>query len=113
MNSNDKRKHPRIDSLNLSYICVDEEQNVIKHGIGRTLNVSQSGLLLETHFDVKSTHMLLLTIGFEEDLIDIKGKVVHSKPGKSAGTYEIGIEFVEIESSDKIILNQFIAAFHG
>jgi len=113
MSSIDKRKHQRIDSLHLSFICVDEENNIIKQGLGRTLNVSESGILLETYFNVKSSHSLLLTIGLEEDLVDIKGKVVHSKPGEKKGTYELGIEFIEIKSSSKIILNQFIAAFHG
>jgi hypothetical protein len=50
MTSENKRKHERIQSLNLSYICLDEDANIIKQGMGRTLNISESGILLETHF---------------------------------------------------------------
>ena len=61
MNSEDKRKHERIRSLNLSYICLDEEKNIVKQGMGRTLNLSESGLLLETHFPIESRHIVLMT----------------------------------------------------
>ena len=54
MNTNEKRKHPRVNALNLSYICLDEDQQVIKQGMGRTLNVSESGILLETHFPIEA-----------------------------------------------------------
>ena len=109
----DKRKHRRIDSLNLSYICVDEDNNIIKHGLGRTLNVSESGILLETYFPVDPSHLLLLTIGFEENLVDIRGKIVHSKTSEKKSTFELGIEFVDIDDKAKDILKEYIEAFHG
>ncbi len=74
MTSENKRKHERIESLNLSYICLDEDENIVKQGMGRTLNISESGMLLETHFPIESKHTLRLTISLEEDLLDIKGK---------------------------------------
>ena len=39
MPTKEKRKHARINSLNLSYVCLDENNKIIKQGMGRTLNV--------------------------------------------------------------------------
>jgi len=96
MTSEEKRRHERIRSLNLSYICLDENRNIIKQAMGRTLNISESGILLETHFPVDPSHTLQLTIGLEEELLDIKGRPVHITP-KSDGKYEIGVQFLEFD----------------
>jgi c-di-GMP-binding flagellar brake protein YcgR len=107
----DKRKHERIDSLNLSYVCVDENENIVKQGMGRTLNVSESGILLETHFPIEMNHKVLLTIGLEEDLLDIKGKPVHIK-SDGKGTYTVGIEFAECDAVSSQLLQNFIKSFN-
>ena len=107
MTSADKRKHERIRSLNLSYICLDENHNIVKQGMGRTLNISESGILLETHFPVEPSHIVQLTISLEEDLLDIKGKPVHITPKKD-GKYEIGIHFTESDPNTATMLKKFI-----
>ena len=108
MTSENKRKHERIQSLNLSYICLDEEDNVIKQGMGRTLNISESGILLETHFPIESQHVVQLTISLEEDLLDLKGKPVHVNSSKG-GKYEIGIQFVDLDQHATDLLKKFIS----
>jgi len=108
MNSENKRKHERIQSLNLSYVCLDEDQNIVKQGMGRTLNISESGILLETHFPIEPRHVLQLTISLEEDLLDIKGKPVHIRSNKK-GKYEIGIEFFELDKNSTRLLKDFIS----
>ena len=65
MTSENKRKHERIQSLNLSYICLDEDNNIVKQGMGRSLNISESGILLETHFPIEPNHTIQLTISLE------------------------------------------------
>jgi c-di-GMP-binding flagellar brake protein YcgR len=107
MTSENQRKHDRIQSLNLSYICLDEDQNIIKQGMGRTLNISESGILLETHFPIEPSHTVQLTIGMEEDLLDIKGNPVHVK-SLDGGKYQIGIEFVDLDENAAKILQNFI-----
>ena len=108
MTSADKRKHERIHSLNLSYLCLDENHNIVKQGMGRTLNISESGILLETHFPVESTHVIQLTISLEEDLLDIKGQPVHITP-KDDGKYEIGIQFIEPDPDTTRRLKKYIS----
>ncbi len=107
MTSENKRKHERIQSLNLSYICLDEDENIVKQGMGRTLNISETGILLETHFPIEPNHVVQLTISLEEDLLDIKGKPVHVRP-RDQGKYEIGIQFVELDPSASQIIKKFV-----
>ena len=108
MTPENKRKHERIRSLNLSYICLDEANNIIKQGMGRTLNISESGMLLETHFQIEPEHIVRLTISLEEDLLDIKGKPVHIRTNQE-GKYEIGIEFFEFDQNSIEVLKNFIS----
>jgi c-di-GMP-binding flagellar brake protein YcgR len=111
MTKDDKRVHPRIDALNLiGYDCMDEDGQVVLHGMGRTLNVSEGGILLETHVQIEQQYDASLSIGLEDDLIDIKGKVVASKPGK-VDKFESGIKFLEISEKDLAILKLYIKAF--
>jgi hypothetical protein len=111
MTTTDKREHRRISSLNLlSYACVDENGNVVRHGMGRTLDVSENGILLETHAPLDSQWGVSLTIGLGEELIDIHGKVVRSKKN-AAGKFECGIEFTEKNERALRILDEYTKAF--
>ena len=111
MTTKNKRLHPRIDSLNLlSYSCIDETGQVVAHGMGRTLNVSQGGILLETHVKIDLKHTVSLTIGLEEDLVDIMGEIAHSSPGQGEN-YESGIQFHEMDKTAFQILIKYIKAF--
>ena len=85
MTKEEKRKHSRIDSLNLlNYVFSDELGGGLTQGMGRTLNVSESGILLETHSPIDIHSVISLTIGFEEDV----GSSVRSRtsPAFSCGT---------------------------
>jgi hypothetical protein len=107
MTSENKRKHERIQSLNLSYICLDEDNNIVKQGMGRTMNISESGILLETHFPVELEHTIRLTISLEENLLDIIGKPMHVR-SIDGGKYQIGIQFADIDADSIGILKNFI-----
>ncbi|MDH3567028.1 MAG: PilZ domain-containing protein, partial [Desulfobacteraceae bacterium] len=82
MTTNERRYHPRISALNLiSYNCIDETEQIVAQGMGRTLNISEGGILLETHIPIDPKNTIALAIGLEDELIDIKGKVVFSMAG--------------------------------
>ena len=110
MATKEKRKHPRISSLNLSYVCLDENNEIIKQGMGRSLNVSESGILLETHFPIDDQLIVTLTLGLEEELVDIKGRPVHTRINDD-GKYEVGIEFLKSDAKTQKALKQFINTF--
>ena len=110
MTSEDKRKHPRIPSLNLSYVCLDENGNIIKEGMGRTLNISETGILLETQFPIELEYLVIMTIALQEDLLEIKGKPIHTGSNET-GKFEIGIEFLEPDQDSIQLLTDFIAKY--
>ena len=102
-----KRKNIRIDSLNLSYVCIDENSVVQKQTMGRTLNIAETGVLLETHTPIALKSTVLLTIGLGDDLINIRGKVVHYIE-KNDGKFKTGIQFFESDENTIQILKKFI-----
>lgn len=107
----EKRKHPRIDSLNLlAYVCLNEKGEEMEHRMGRTLNVSEAGVLLETHIPVDPAHVMSLEIGLCEDMVEIPGKVAHSIE-KQNGKYETGVEFYDVDDSVMKTLQKYIQAF--
>lgn len=114
MTNEEKRKHDRIDSLHLlNYVYTDEKSEGADQGMGRTLNVSESGILLETHTPpINVGNNVSLTIGFEEDVVDIKGKVVYTKES-DIDRYESGIEFFDVDEKARAVLVKYIAAFNA
>ncbi len=99
------RKHNRIRSLNIvSYTCYDKNANIVAHGMGRSLNVSQGGILLETYIPVETQYDIALCLDTEVGLLmDIKAQTVFCKAcGK--GKFECGIKFLETnELTDKVV----------
>ena len=94
MPETDKRKYARIEALNvISYICTDEDDNQLGEGVGETMNISQGGILLKTPLPIEAEYILLTTIDFENNTIDIKGKVAHSQRDES-GKFTTGIRFL-------------------
>lgn len=108
--STEKRKQTRYDSLNLAYLCEDEQGTVIQEGMGRTLNVSEGGILLETNFALEIGNSITLTIAMEDELVNVRGTVVHSKAGQGE-LFTNGVEFSDIPAEGKNVLHRFIALF--
>ena len=113
MNQDNKRRDQRVKSPNLlAYLCIDEEKNKVIQGMGRTLNVSEGGILLETHVPIDPRHTVLLTIAMEDDLMHFKGKIAHSKE-RDDGRFESGVEFLEMDDQKRRFLKQYIVIFRG
>ena len=111
MRTNDKRQHQRIDALNLiSYSCIDATENVVAQGMGRTLNVSEDGILLETHVSINPEFTIELAIGLEDEVINIRGSIIYTNPGIN-DKYQAGIEFLETDSATIEILKKYIKVF--
>ena len=111
MNEKDRRQHPRIEALNLiSYNCIDETNQTVTQGMGRTLNVSEGGILLETHVPIDPKYTVELAIGLVDDLINIKGRIVFSIAGAEE-RFEAGIEFTETDETELEVLKKYIKAF--
>jgi c-di-GMP-binding flagellar brake protein YcgR len=111
MNGSDKRRHIRVESTNLlNFVCMGVDGEPCHQGMGRTLNVSESGILLETYKPIDSQTPISITIGIEEELIDIEGEVVFLKES-ARDVYEAGIKFSQISAKERMILLKFIEVF--
>ena len=108
--TNEKRKHKRINALNLSHVAINDSDTDVRQAIGRTLNVSESGILLETHFPIQSDQSVSLTVGIEEELVDIRGQVIHLLNGET-GKFEMGVKFTDIGEEGIQAIREFITKF--
>jgi len=97
----EKRKHPRVDINNLvSYRCVDDKGKQIKEGRGKSINISQGGILIETHDPFEWQDILMFSIDIEDESVSIKGKVVYCNTA-NFGRFRSGIQF--LETNEKIV----------
>jgi len=97
----EKRKHPRVNINNLvSYRCMDDSGNQTKQGRGKSVNISQGGILIETHDPFEWQNVLLLSIDIEDESVSIKGKVIYCNAA-NFGKYRTGIQF--LETNKKIV----------
>lgn len=108
MTPSDRRSTERMNSLNfLDYVVLGEEGG---RGLARTLNLSESGLLLETYRPLKVGQELLLTLGLKEELFQLRGRVAHGA-ASGEGRYASGILFLEMEEKDRDVLRRFMEFF--
>lgn len=110
--SEEQRKNPRYDSLNLSYVCEDAQGVVLYEGMGRTLNISENGILLETTSENSLDNTLTLEIALKDDLINLRGRVIRCHQAEN-GLYQTGVEFTELDETDLELLKQFITLFES
>jgi predicted Zn finger-like uncharacterized protein len=90
----DRRKHRRIKTQNLiSHFSFDETGKQESQGIGKALDISRGGILIETPYPIESDSLSLMAVDLKDNLLEIKGKLIYSKRS-SAGTYLSGIAFV-------------------
>lgn len=108
-----ERKHERIPSLNLlNYACLDHAGNVVTSGMGRTLDVSENGILLETYCEIPENTKMSISIGLKDDVVDIVGKVIYSRQ-EQKGMYQAGVEFEENDKVAMRVLNDYIRDMKG
>jgi hypothetical protein len=112
MTPTEKRKFIRLDSLHLlDYLIIDNEGNEGEYSMGRTLDVSINGITMETVKAVSMGVNLVLTLGIEEDLVDISGRPTHTEPHDSR--YITGIEFTKVSAENRAILRKYIDEFQA
>lgn len=100
-----------MDSLHLlDYVTINKDGMQTIHSMGRTLDVSENGLKLEVTQALFPGDTLLITVGIDDNLIDLIGEVKHSK--QKDGRYVLGIEFSDISDEGIRILTIYIIAFN-
>ncbi|MBW6521428.1 MAG: S-methyl-5-thioribose-1-phosphate isomerase [Desulfoarculaceae bacterium] len=112
MQSTEQRRFIRKDALHLlDYLVIDQHGLQTTYSMGRTLDVSENGLKLETTQPISKGDTLLITVGVEDDLIDLRGDVVHTEI--LDGRYVTGIEFQDISVEGRRIFKKYGEAFRS
>ena len=100
----EKRTSRRIRSLNLtSYTPKKGEEQEYIVSIGRTLDVSDGGVKVETHRKLATGTELEMDIAIEDKIVNAKGEVVHTEELEN-GLFGTGIRFTSISEEDRKVL---------
>jgi hypothetical protein len=103
-NGLNRRKHPRVSIDNLiSVVSVDEDGNQISQSMGRALNVSQTGIQVETPHPVKpfdAGRVSLVTVDRKAKLVKTNGKIVYSCRSDT-GMFTTGIQLSGLDTVKK------------
>ena len=91
MNTSERRKYPRVKIYYpISYVFTNEKGSIVQQNMGVVLNISQSGILIETADSVFSKYVLLTSVDLNGNVIEVKGKIAYCKKNKST-KYRVGI----------------------
>lgn len=106
----ERRQTERRYALNfLDYEVLSEDGGVTGRGLARTLNVSETGLRLETGQFFEPGQQLRITLGLDNDLVQVTGRVVNSQP-ETDELCTSGILFVEFDEADRKTYQKHFAA---
>lgn len=89
----EKRQHPRVKTCNLiSFVGMGSNGKISEQNMGKALNISQSGLFLETTRRVLSESISMISVDAFNNLIEIKGEVIYSAE-RGNGLFGAGVRF--------------------
>lgn len=95
--SSKQRATPRIDRLSfISFIEMENNEQKCPVSIGRTVNISATGLGIEAFQQIHTGSTMEMDICLGDEIIAARGKVIHSRPLESGG-YFLGIEFDTVQ----------------
>jgi len=107
----EKRKHRRVKAENfVSYLCIDDKGNEIQEGIGRAIDVSLGGILIDTNKPIGTQDILLMIIGIDDEIMNMKGKVVYCR-AEDSGRFRTGIQFLETKENVRLFVTSLIKIY--
>jgi len=110
MSQTKQRRFIRKNALHLlDYLIIDQNGLQTTYSMGRTRNVSENGLKLETVEKIAKGDTLLITVGLENDLINLRGEVVYTEEEDKC--HISGIIFQDISEEGRRIFKKYAEAF--
>ena len=105
-----KTRHKRLETLNLvSLSHRDPEGRVDLETVGRTLDLSEGGILLECSQEVPSDNKEVeVILGIREHVIKVTGDIVHMRDLEE-GNIGLGIAFRDLSTEDARIISDFMS----
>ena len=90
----EKRKHARVKTSNpILYESMDNEGQIVSRSMGKAINISKSGILLETPYPIETENVTLVTVDIENNLIEMTGRLIYCRETDS-GMYQSGFSFI-------------------
>ncbi len=112
MDAADRRKHTRVETSNLiSYESINKDGDIVFNSMGKALNVSRSGILLETAHLIAAEYVSLMTVDLDNNLIQLKGQLIYCRKTNS-GLYQAGICFAGSEEETAKFAVKLIKLYH-
>lgn len=92
--ASDRRIHARVKAnTELSYVCLDKDDNPQRTGTGKAINISKSGLQLKTSLPIDSDYLQMTISDVEDECVNIKGKVIYSNE-LEPHLFQTGVSFI-------------------
>lgn len=109
-NERSKIRHKRLETLNLvSLSHRDSDGRVDLETVGRTLDLSEGGILLECPQKIPSENREVeVVVGIREHVIRAVGEIVHTRDLED-GSVGLGIAFRNLSAEDARIITNFMS----
>lgn len=92
-----KRREPRVNRLFLTaYVNREGEEQKTPVLLGKTFDISSSGVGMEVYQEVAIGSTMELEIDLQDSLLAIKGTVAHVRKNDD-GSFQIGVQFDEAQ----------------
>ena len=89
----DRRIFPRTKTRNLiALVSVDQNGKMISQGLGKAIDISKGGMLIETPCPIEAGLLSLMAVDKDNILFEIKAELVYCKK-YAAGVFQTGIKF--------------------
>jgi len=93
----------------LDYEILSGTGEILGRGLARTLNISENGLRLETGQFFEPGQRLRITLGLDNDLVQISGRVMNSQP-ENDEICSCGVMFLEFDEAGRRTFQKHLAA---
>ena len=110
MDMKERRCSERYPTLNFVHYVFEGGDGGGVEDMGRTLDASERGLLIQTHASLPVGQRLILSVGFGDNIVELGGEVVHSVDDEN-GMSNSGIEFDDLDVEQFARLSAFLKAF--
>jgi|AntRauTorckE6833_2_1112554.scaffolds.fasta_scaffold01959_3 c-di-GMP-binding flagellar brake protein YcgR len=106
----ERRRHQRFETHNLVYYVVKSDGSELSQDMGRTLDASERGLLIETRIPLVEGLQLKMDIALADTIINLSGEVVHTHATES-DMYLSGVEFSPLDEKKRAGLAEYLRQF--
>jgi hypothetical protein len=106
----ERRRHQRYETLNLVYYVVRDDGSELSQDMGRTLDASERGALIETRIPLVEGLHLKMDIALGDMILNLSGEVVHTH-STDAGMHVSGVEFDPLDEKTRTLLKEFLRHF--